>query len=318
MKKVAPNSDLVNYIWTYLHKGYSLTAIRDSLVQQKYSLTDINYAIDFVYANYYYGENQNNYKQANVPGTTIPEATTNPKLNSKSSGVHKTTILALIVMGILLIGFSFVFVLSLNADSDTSVSAPPEGHEIILEPDVIDPVPSTQVPVDIVDDEDKVIPVIVEKTPDKVVIPEREFIGDVKDPFKADVQYTNRQIEFKVDYFSSRNPKEATKFCDAYSRDIETYFCYRDVAVGSGNPAYCGQIPEEKYRDDCYLSSVLENVDTGGSCNQIVDSLKKENCIRIVDINEQAREIESYVAPESTGDSSDSAEEYYAVVANFY
>lgn len=311
MKKVAPNSELVNYIWTYLHKGYSLTAIRDSLAQQNYSAKDVNYAIDYVYANYYYGENQNNYKQPNVPGQTMPEATTN------SGKMHHSTLMALVVIGILLIGFSFVFVLSSMGGDESSIEPNvPTGREIVLEPDEVDePVYVEPDDVEVVPD---VKPVVKPVETKPVIVPDRVFSGEVKEPFDSSLTYTPRQIELKVDYFSSRNPKEAMNFCDSYSRDVETYFCYRDVAVGSGNSAYCDSIPVQKYKDDCYLSSVLENIDNGASCNKIIDSLKQENCFKIVDINEKAREIEAYVPPDDAGVSNDNAEEYYAVVANFY
>lgn len=313
MRKKGPNSELVNYIWTYLHQGYSLTSIRESLVHQNYSEKDINFAVDFIYANYYYGKNQNDFKQPS-PQVTSPER------GETTKGVHHGTLWALMVMGVLLIGFSFVFVLGLNSSSSSDI--PSSSHEIVLDDGYADYYDNSGSDQDVTDDssnfddsrssDNEVV--------EKVVIPDRTFNGDVDDPFDSGATYTKRQIELKVDYFSSVNPREAIKFCDAYLRDVETYFCYRDVAVGSGNSAYCDIIDVQKYKDDCYLSSVLENIDYGQACNKIVDDKKKENCFRIVDINEQSANIQNQEIPadNDVNQADDSAAEYYAVVANFY
>lgn len=312
--KSKPNQELVNYIWTYLHQGYSLTSIRDSLIHQNYVKKDINLAVDYIYANYYYGENPNPYKKP-YPKTQSPP-------HHVFEGIHHLTLKSLILMGIVLIGFSFVLVIFLNL-----------GSEEIISPDAIDLTEdfneTTEVVNDITpeivndnssglvnDNSSKIVDLNEEES--KIVVPERTYSGDISEGFDTDISYTNRQVELKVDYFSSRNPKEAIKFCNYYSRDIETYFCYRDVAIGSGNPAYCDLIGNQTEKDDCYLSCVLENVNSGSVCNNIVESKKKDNCYKIVDINEKAKELGDLEVPDEPKTDLDEAADYYGVVANFY
>jgi len=342
---VNPDTNLVNYIWTYLHQGYSLTSIRDSLSKQGYSKKDINSAIDYIYANYYYSQNSNSYKSYN------PQVQTTAVSNSSKKPTSHKSILALFgILAIFLIIVSFSVVFFMNnsdADYDTSYISTDDSldsrfdyvsdsyESSVDDSNIKNPIDEvdldSQNSENLVDDSDLNIP---------DVKPITKSVGvNIEDDFDKNVDYSYAQIQSKVNYFSETNPKEALKFCNYYDDDVKKYYCYQDIAKISENIAFCRKIPIKKYKDDCFFSSVLDDFNSGSACDLIEDSHKKQTCLRIVDLNNQANKLEqengvmtpdkikekyAKLASNSSLDSSSQnsnvslEESFDAVVADFY
>lgn len=304
-----PNQALVNYIWTYLHQGYSLTSIRSQLQQNGYNPKDINLAIDYVYANYYYGKTS----PESDPRKTLSEQ--QPKhFGIELPSVHSIVPIVLVIIGVFLFGFATIFILFMNPTETITVPS----NQNYQEP-IVDDTPPQNIPADdiensspsLTENEDNQN---TENTQPRIPEPTIPKNPDVDQPFEAGTQYTPRQIDLKVAYFGSRDPKEAMKFCDIIERDVERYFCYSDVAQYSGNYQYCESITENKYEDDCYLNLVLEDSSLGAVCEFIENGFKKDNCNTVAEYAqiEFDQNIEIPDEPEELNPAD------YASVADFY
>lgn len=307
----AANSDIVNYIWTYLNQGYSLDSVKSALKNQGYSQKDINYAIDFIYANYYYSkDNSNNTYRKDTPNTTqLPD-----------SKPHKAAMIAVLIGVISLLGVVAVVILALNTTNELPETIPDRSQ---INTDYFQD--TTTIPEDTTEEVTKepTIPEVEDTTTEleqPITTPERNFEEDISDKYDPSKTYTKRQISLKVEYFGETNPREAKKFCDLLNQDTEKSFCYKDIAITSENSAYCDFITTQQYKDNCFFEIVLENIDNS-VCPKITNPNINKNCNEIIKMNDMA---ESYKNMEQPTTSELSAEEqaeidqYYAVTANFY
>jgi len=294
-----PNSDIVNYVWTYLNQGHSLSSIRDALLQQGFSLNEINYAVDYVYANYYYQGNNGQY--------TNPEFQKNVKEGNSSAGVHKVIILVLIIIGVSIIGFSSIFLLS-NSTSEVPGSRDSVNYEGSYEP------PSTRNTE--VKKEQEIPPVdekVAELTPPPQTIPKTD---PNKNTATQDVGLSIRQINIKVDYYAKTDPRQAINYCNMHETKQEKSQCISKVSLASGIPAYCAEIDVVFIRDRCYFDMILEGK-SDNNCNLIQDETLKTHCDKLVKINKELKQydLDSNYTQEPDWDQ---VQNYYAIPANFY
>jgi hypothetical protein len=288
MAQQIPDSNLVNYIWTYLHQGYTIDSIRGSLKKQGYKQKDINFAVDYIYANYYYGQGENNYPQNQQPTNYAPS-------HKEFHAPHAKEIMFVVVIlfGVMIMGTAFVFILGNNA-SDVSI---PEVNEIDIY-DYEDPVAveSDDTPPDEPVESNEDTPRFDGNTNsntqnnNQVVTQNRNTPQDIKEKFDASKEYTRRQIDLKVDYFSQSDPKEATKFCDILDTVDEQDFCYIDVAKNARNSGYCTYIKTNQYKDTCYFEMVLDGIDNN-VCSKIANPTQNKNCNEVVKINNELEQL---------------------------
>jgi hypothetical protein len=305
----AVNQALASYIYNSLHQGYTLTSVRSQLATQGYSIRDINFAIDYVYATYYYGENQGD------PRPTYAQSQSAPAGNPAILG--KILIPVLVIFAVLIFGFAGIFLLGSNGSEINTIHTEPAAFEK----------PSSNQDSEVGDIDEPIFEIIafddVDATEADIVIdttPSNDLepaINPSRVGFDANTAYTKRQISEKVSQLAESNPREATLFCDEYQFEDQTSICYGIVASKSGNAEYCSQIPEGKYRDDCYLGMVVDATGSTQECDLIDNAYKRDNCRRLAEINIQILSLENIPVPQDVTNPED-AVNYVAVTADFY
>jgi len=311
------NQSLASYIYNSLHQGYTLSSIRAQLASQGYSIKDINSAVDYVYATYYYGENSGD------PRPTYVQSQSKPVGNS----IHISNIIipVLVIFAVLIFGFAGIFVLSSN-NSET-LAYPAEQSVSDISRPISDTTASEDAALNSEVSENSIKGGTSAQSNSNTIVPESTSADNAIEQnvavipsqtfFDANIAYTKRQIDEKVSLLAESNPREAMVFCDAYQFEDQTLICYGIVASKSGNSGYCMQVPEGKYRDDCYLGMVVDATGSTQECNLIDNAYKRDNCRRLADINVQIFELKS-TPPQTNRLNPEDAINYGAVTADFY
>lgn len=298
------DKNLVNYIWNYLHQGYTLDAIRQSLLQQGYTKTLINATIDYIYANYYYSKHNNSYQKPFIPQQS--------DTSSSSSKIHHGVLYVFIIMGIVLIGGSFIFVLMNTGDSLEFEDRHNDDYDSLYQN-----IPQKKTSFD--NDDNEIIDSSSQnEDSDTSYIDENTEIKKQvsTEKFDASKTYTSFQIEQKISEIGKKNPAEAIKFCDLLE-GIKVYYCYKDIAVISRNSQYCEKIDKQSIKDNCYFQMVLEDIDNN-VCHLIQENYIRKNCENIININEREKEFQILKEKVEDMDTNETSSFDSSVAAEFY
>ncbi|MGM5483482.1 MAG: hypothetical protein ACQER9_01030 [Nanobdellota archaeon] len=312
-----PNSELVKYIWKNLQNGFSLTSIRKQLTSQGISFQDINNAFDFIYANYYYSKNRDDYrnysKQRMKPSKKLPKHD------------NKMVFALFTIIGVLLIGFSAVFVLWDNSQENDVLS---DNEEIGFDKGVEEKTEENDDVTEkknnkeehVVNDDNNNKDSQVKTNLDDFQKEEDVEEDTINKRLNESNYYNNRQIKESVNYYSTNDPKKAIEYCNKYELKEKINFCYKSVAVKSKNSAYCKDISMENIKDDCYLDFVIEGSTDDSYCKEVKQENKKNNCFRLVDLNKELEEAESLSNKTDANieEMEQTNESEYGVVADFY
>jgi hypothetical protein len=295
----SPKNELTNYIWTYLQQGYPLASIKERLISQGYKLKEINAAIDYVYANYYYSQQPNSPQQARYPVSQGHPSTNN------------IILISIVILGIILLITAVSLLIFGNGSNSTNQPSFPQSP--IEKPIVVLPVenenPSTIETPSIQKNESPAAIPVPPPSNNQVIL------GDSPEKYNPSQVYTKRQLDLLVEQMSLYDYNEALKYCVAYPSEVEREYCTSTVAEYSLNIGLCERISSESIKDDCYLKIILDENADGTYCNNIRNAYKRDNCMRFV---EAMKMRDSTIQIETSENRPEDAINYYAVTAQFY
>lgn len=285
--KREPNQNIVNYVWNYLNQGYSLSSIRKSLHDQGFSEEEVNFAIDFLYANHYYQGSENYSK---------PEKKIKEGGSAHHMKVNHIAFISLFILGIIIVGATAIFILT-----NTSQEIPTDRKtEQVLYEEITVP-------------EEREVQ---EQKPPALSEPGKKIEETRTDTSSETL--SRRQIDLRVEFFSEDNPREATRYCKMHELEEDISFCIRSVAVSSGISSFCGEVKTDYVRDGCYFDMVFQH-DDFASCQFIKNENIKKNCEEVQRLNQQFSEFDIEETDYYEEDIDwDLIAQQYAIPANFY
>ena len=295
-----PDNNLINYVYTYLQQGYEISAITQGLLNQGFSQKQINSAVDFVYANYYYQNQPNPVKQGFTNYRAEPI--------HKHLGVAEISIFLLIIFGVSLIGIALVFILSSPSDevltqneysnidhtlqNENSINSNNNNNNNNIN-DINNNIQEDQTQINKIkinetkEHENRIIfdeEVQEKKIEEESIIRSITTKESITEPFDSSKEYTQRQIEIKVSYFAENNPSEAKRFCDIITNDISKQYCYLEIASKSGVEGFCEDITSGQIKDDCYRELVFEGSGDEQTCLKVSNDFKQKGCLDFLKI----------------------------------
>jgi hypothetical protein len=296
---MAPRSDLVTYVYNSLKSGYALDAIKQQLLTQGFPLADINAAVDYVYATYYYSQGNDSIKK-DPSAYKIPDA--------KKIGVPEIAVFILLVFGVALIGFAVVFMIFSNkiktietpvvdnseidnsGNSNVNVPIDDNSGNVVINRTK----PSSGVPINNTGSGNNPIFVnngnggsITTSNPDNSntnydIVNSGSLLEEDPTHFDSNTFYSTRQIEIAIDNLGLSNPDEAAKFCTKYANKAKEEYCYVNLATKSEMPRFCEKISTNSIKDDCYLEMVISDVGNPENCPKIANAYKRESCVQLI------------------------------------